>query len=60
ILSLRESIEAKVVTKKHFEEAIKRGKPSVSKPTIEVYKKIEETFLQQAKSAVPSNTSYFG
>ncbi len=60
ILSLRESIEAKVVTKKHFEEAIKRVKPSVSKPTIEVYKKIEETFLQQAKSAVPSNTSYFG
>lgn len=59
ILALRESIDAKTVTKKHFEEAMKRVKPSVSKPTIEVYKKIEENMLQQAKSALPSG-SYFG
>lgn len=59
ILSLRESIEAKQVMKKHFEEALKKVKPSVSKPTIEVYKKIEENFLKQAKS-MPSGTGYLG
>ena len=60
MLSLRESIDAKIVSKKHFEEASKKIKPSVSKPTIEVYKKIEEAFLQQAKSALPTGNSYLG
>ncbi|MBI2043393.1 CDC48 family AAA ATPase [Candidatus Pacearchaeota archaeon] len=60
ILSLRESIEAKQVMKKHFEEAFKKVKPSVSKPTIEVYKKIEENLLKQVKSPVSSGTGYLG
>ncbi len=60
MLALREDIEAKVVKKKHFEEALKKVKPSVNKPTIEVYKKIEENFLKQAKAAMPSGTSYLG
>jgi len=60
LLALRENIDAKIVTKKHFEEAFKKIKPSVSKPTIEVYKKMEENFLKQVKSAASPSTSYLG
>ena len=60
LLALRESIEAKYVTKTHFEDALKKIKQSVSKQTIDVYKKIEENFLQQVKSAAPPGTSYLG
>ena len=61
MLALRESIDSKSVKKKHFEEAIKKVKPSVSKPTIEVYKKIEENFLKSSKAAIPtSGSSYLG
>ncbi len=60
MIALRESKDAKQVTKEHFEEALKKIKPSVSKPLIEVYKKIEDTFLKSAKSAVPLEGSYLG
>ena len=61
MLSLRESINSKTVRKKHFEEAFKKIKPSVSKPTIEVYKKIEENHLKAAKAALPTQgSSYLG
>jgi transitional endoplasmic reticulum ATPase len=60
LLALRESIEAKFVTKKHFEDALKKVKPSITKSTIDVYKKIEETFFKSAKAAVPEASSYLG
>jgi len=60
LLSLRESIDSEFVTRKHFEEALKKVKPSVSKPTIEVYKKIEENYLKSARTAVPQESSYLG
>ena len=60
MLALRESIESKQVRKKHFEEALKKVKPSVNKTTIETYKKIESNFLKSAKSAVPVENSYLG
>ena len=60
LLALREDIKSEIVKKKHFEESFKKIKPSVSKPTIEVYKKIEEDFLKSAKSAVPIGNSYLG
>ena len=62
MLSLRESIDSKQVRKKHFEEALKKIKPSVSKPTIEVYKKIEDNFLKSSRAAIPANSgsSYLG
>ncbi|MEK6847520.1 MAG: CDC48 family AAA ATPase, partial [Nanoarchaeota archaeon] len=50
MLALRESLEAKFVTEEHFNEALKKIKPSVSKPLLEVYKKIEDTFLKSAKA----------
>ena len=60
MLSLRESIDSKLVRKKHFEEALKKVKPSVSKPTIEVYKKIEESMMQPSKATVSVGGSYLG
>ena len=60
MLALRESLEAKFVTEEHFNEALKKIKPSVSKPLLEVYKKIEDTFLKSAKAAIPMEGSYLG
>jgi len=60
MIALRESKEAKQVRNKHFNEALKKIKPSVSKPILEVYKKIEDNFLKSAKAAVPVEGSYLG
>lgn len=60
MLALREDLEAKMVKKKHFDEAMKKIKPSVTKSTIEVYKRVEESFINSAKAAVPVEKSYFG
>ena len=60
LLALREDINTKQVRKKHFEEALKKVKPSVSKGTIEVYQKIEDNYLKSAKSATPTAGGYLG
>ncbi len=60
MVALRESMDSKLVKKKHFEEAIKKIKPSVNKSTIDVYRKIEENFLQSTKAAIPVAGSYLG
>ncbi|MBU4308719.1 MAG: AAA family ATPase, partial [Nanoarchaeota archaeon] len=60
MLALRESITAERVQKKHFERALRKVRPSVTKSTINIYKKIEENFLKSAKAAVPIENSYLG
>jgi transitional endoplasmic reticulum ATPase len=60
MLALRESLDLEFVSKKHFEEALKKIKPSITKSTIDSYKKIEEAFLKSARSAVPDANSYLG
>ncbi|MFH1270108.1 MAG: CDC48 family AAA ATPase [Nanoarchaeota archaeon] len=60
MLALREDMKAEQVKKKHFDGALKKVKPSVTKNTIEVYKKVEENFLKSAKAAVPMASSYLG
>jgi transitional endoplasmic reticulum ATPase len=61
MIALRENMEAKEVSKKHFEEALNKVKPSVTKQSIVTYKKIEEQFLNNAKSAIINDGgSYFG
>jgi transitional endoplasmic reticulum ATPase len=60
MLALRESIDSKQVKKKHFEEALKKIKPSVNKSTIDVYQKVEDDFLKSARAAVPTAGSYLG
>jgi transitional endoplasmic reticulum ATPase len=60
MISLRESKNAKEVKKKHFEEAIGKIKPSVNKSTIDVYKKVEENFINTTKAQISSSGSYLG
>lgn len=60
MLALRKNIDAKQVTKEHFEEAMAKVKPSVKKGDIERYQKIEENYLKSAKAALESNNAYFG
>ena len=52
MLALREDIESKEVTKKHFTSAMDKVRPSVSKEDQARYKQIEEKYLRQAKSAL--------
>lgn len=58
--ALRENIDSKQVTKKHFIESLKKIKPSVTPSTIEMYKKIEDNYLKSAKAAIPADNSYLG
>lgn len=58
MIALREDINVKEVNKEHFEEALKKVKPSVNKNVIEIYKRMEENYLKAAKAAIPS--SYLG
>jgi transitional endoplasmic reticulum ATPase len=61
MLALREDIESKIVTKKHFDKALDRFKPSITKSTIDTYRKIEDNFLKSARAAVGNNgSSYLG
>jgi transitional endoplasmic reticulum ATPase len=60
MVALRESMDANEVKKKHFDEAMNKIKPSVTKQSLVTYKKIEEQFLNNAKTAINVPTSYFG
>jgi transitional endoplasmic reticulum ATPase len=60
MLALREDINAKQVTRKHFDLAMIKLKPSVTKNDLELYNKIEENYLKSAKSAIMNKTAYLG
>ena len=61
MIALRESLDSKEVKKKHFADALKKIKPSVTPQSIEIYKRIEEQFLNNAKTAIAqSGGSYLG
>ncbi|MEK6862906.1 MAG: CDC48 family AAA ATPase [Nanoarchaeota archaeon] len=61
ILALRENINAKEVTKKHFETAFRKVNPSVSPDLMEKYKEIEETYLRNARAGLTKEIpNYFG
>jgi len=57
---LRENMDSQDIKKSHFDEALKKVKPSVTKNTIANYKKIEDSFLQSAKAAIPAAEGYLG
>ena len=59
MLALRENINVKQVSKKHFEDAMKKVKPSVTKSTMETYKKMEDEYLRSAKAAL-TPVAYLG
>jgi transitional endoplasmic reticulum ATPase len=58
--ALRNDKEAKEVTKKDFEEAFKKVKPSVSAETAQRYKKIEDYYLKRAKAGLEAGPLYTG
>ncbi|MCK4996874.1 CDC48 family AAA ATPase [Candidatus Pacearchaeota archaeon] len=61
MLALRENIETEKVTKEHFEEAMEKVLPSVSKNDQERYKQIESKYLKNAKAALSdTSVSYMG
>jgi transitional endoplasmic reticulum ATPase len=60
MIALRENINVKQIKKKHFEEAMKKVKPSVTPRDLETYKKIEQQYLRSAKAALAPNTGYLG
>jgi transitional endoplasmic reticulum ATPase len=58
--ALRSNSNAEVVTKKNFDEALKKVKPSVSNDTAKRYKKMEDYYLQRAKSGLEAGPIYAG
>jgi len=59
MLSLREDINAKQVLKKHFDKALEKIRPSITKKDMETYQRIEDNYLRSAKSAL-TNETYLG
>ncbi len=60
MVALRESMNANEVRKKHFDEAMKKVRPSVTKQSIDVYKKMEEQLMNSAKPVgTEKGGSYF-
>ena len=60
MLALRENRNTKEVKKKHFDEAMKKVSPSVSKSTLDKYKKLEQDYLKSAKAALENKAGYLG
>jgi transitional endoplasmic reticulum ATPase len=58
--ALREDLKSPFVKRKHFDKALEKVKPSVTKATIETYRKIELEYLKSAKAAIPHSNSYLG
>jgi len=60
MLSLREDMEVKKVTKKYFDMAMGKIMPSVSKGDQERYKQVEAKYLRSAKAALNNSAGYAG
>ena len=62
ILALRENIKADKVRVEHFEEIMKKVKPSITENDLETYKRIEEEYLKTARGAAIKKEAptYFG
>ncbi|PIN67828.1 AAA family ATPase [Candidatus Woesearchaeota archaeon CG11_big_fil_rev_8_21_14_0_20_57_5] len=61
MLALRENMNAKEIKKKHFTEALKRVRPSVSKEVEETYAQLKEHFSSaQAEEMKVERPSYMG
>ena len=60
MLALRKDLNADKVKLEHFEEAMAKVKPSVTKGDLEKYKKVEENYLKSAKASLDNNAAYLG
>jgi transitional endoplasmic reticulum ATPase len=52
MIALREDLKSDEVSKKNFEAAMKKVKPSVSKELMEKYKEMESEYLKSARAAL--------
>ncbi len=59
MLALRENIESVEVLKAHFEKAMEKVCPSVSKNDQEVYKQIEQKYLRSARAALSDKSNSY-
>ena len=59
LLALREDIKADKITMKHFEQALKKVRPSISKEALETYQKMEENYLKGTR-IIPTTPEYMG
>jgi transitional endoplasmic reticulum ATPase len=60
MLTLREDINAKEITMKYFEEALKKVRPSIREQDIKKYEEIEAQYLRTARGAAIQEKSYMG
>jgi transitional endoplasmic reticulum ATPase len=60
MIALRKDIKVKEIDAKHFDEALKKVRASVTEKDLEKYKKIEEQFLRSARGAAIKEMSYMG
>jgi len=61
MLALRADINSEKITKKHFDKAMEKVLPSVSKNDQERYKQVEKRYLKSARAALAdSSASYAG
>jgi transitional endoplasmic reticulum ATPase len=60
LLTLREDMNAKEVKKKAFERGINKIKASVSKESMDKYKRMEDNYLKSAKAALENPAKYLG
>ena len=58
--ALRKDIKAKTVSKRDFEEALIKVRPSVSSESAKVYKRIEDHYLKTAKAGLETGPIYTG
>ncbi len=59
MLALRENIECSEITERHFEKAMDKVLPSVSKSDEERYKQVEQKYLRSANSALSNKTTTY-
>ncbi len=60
MLTLRENLNAKEITMKYFEEALKKVQPSIREQDIKKYQEIEAQYLRTARGAAIQEKSYMG
>ncbi|NOR47509.1 MAG: CDC48 family AAA ATPase [Methanosarcinaceae archaeon] len=58
MLALRSDFETNIITMAHFEEALKKVRPTISENMVEYYEKMQDLFKGGIQSAEPS--SYIG
>jgi transitional endoplasmic reticulum ATPase len=59
MLALREDLNAAEVKRKHFEEALKKVRPSVTQEDVKQYKEMEAMYIKKARAAL-EKPDYFG